>query len=77
MKRFIIRCLIANVEPSFAIKDYLMRTDFWDDGVEEEISDNFYNEFPDGILISNTVSMLDCINEFKKKILVEEQKRDS
>ena len=54
-----------------------MRTDFWDDGVEEEISDNFYNEFPSGILVRNTLPLLDCIKEFMKRKFVEEKKRDN
>jgi hypothetical protein len=36
IQRFIIRCLVAALEPKFPIKEYLIRSDFWDLNVNED-----------------------------------------
>lgn len=66
IQRFIIRCLVASLEPKFPIKEYLNRIDFWDVDMNEEIIDNFYFEFPDTVLIANTMSFLDLMKEYHK-----------
>ena len=66
LQRFIIRCLVATLEPKFPIKEYLNRVDFWDVDVPEEVIDNFYFEFPDEIFISNTISFLELMTEYNK-----------
>jgi len=66
IQRFIIRCLVASLEPKFPIKEYLNRIDFWDVDMNEEIIDNFYFEFPDTVLIANTMSFLDLMKEYYK-----------
>jgi hypothetical protein len=66
VQRFIIRCLVAFIEPSFPLKDYLMRNDFWDLEITEEMSDNFYYDFPDDLLVENSVALLECFIEYEK-----------
>ncbi len=66
IKRFVIRCLVATLEPKFPIKEYLIRVDFWDINIREELIDNFYFDFPDNIFISNTLSLLEFINDYIK-----------
>ena len=41
-----------------------MRIDFWDVSTKEDIIDNFYFEFPDEILIANTLSLLKFTDDF-------------
>lgn len=68
LQKFIIRCLVAYIEPKFPIKEYLIRSDFWDIDIEEEIIDKFYEKFPEEILIANSLPLLDYITESKNKI---------
>jgi hypothetical protein len=64
IQRFIIRCVVATLEAKFPIKEYLMRIDFWDIDTKEEVIDNFYFEFPDEILIANTLSLHKFISDY-------------
>ena len=64
IQRFIIRCLVASIEPKFPIKEYLMRNDFWDLNVRENVIDQYYFDFPDEVYIFNTISLLETIKEF-------------
>jgi hypothetical protein len=59
VQRFIIRCLVAFIEPSFPLKDYLMRNDFWDLETTEEKCDNFYYDFPDDLLVERGLGIGD------------------
>ena len=65
-QRFIIRCLLANIEPKFPIKEYMMRTDFWDLNVSEDVIDKFYFDFPDEIIIANTLPLLEILKITKE-----------
>jgi len=76
LQRFIIRCLVATIEPKFPIKEYMNRVDFWDLDVTEDQIDNVYFEFPDDIMISNTLSLLDFMREYKKMRQEEKEKFD-
>jgi nucleoside-triphosphatase THEP1 len=75
IQRFIIRCLVAFIEPKFPIKEYLIRSDFWDIDTNEEIIDKFYDRFPEEILIANSLPLLDYITECKNKL--EKQKSEN
>ena len=74
IQRFIIRCLVAALEPKFPIKEYLTRSDFWDLNVNEDNIDQFYMNFPDEILICNTIPLLNHIKEYIKQKNDEENK---
>jgi hypothetical protein len=76
LQRFTIRCLVATIEPKFPLKEYMNRVDFWDLDVVEDQIDNLYFEFPDDILISNTIALLDFMKEYKKLRSEEKEKFD-
>jgi len=75
IQRFIIRYLISYLEPKIAIKEYLVRNDFWDLNVGDETIDEFYNNFPENIFISNTLPLLQFIKNYLKKKTEEENKQ--
>jgi hypothetical protein len=66
IQRFVIRCLVARIEPSFPIKEYMNRVDFWDVDTPEDMIDNLYFEFPDEIFLFNTLSLLEFMNDYIK-----------
>ena len=74
IQRFILRCLVAALESKFPIKEYLTRTDFWDLNVNEENIDQFNLNFPEEILICNTIPLLNHIKEYIKQKNDEENK---
>ncbi len=76
LQRFIIRCLVATLEPKFPLKEYMNRVDFWDLDVTEDQIDNLYFYFPDEISVANTLSLLDFMREYKKMRLEEKEKFD-
>ena len=61
VQRFIIRCLVSNVEGKCPIKEYLIRNDFWDLNINEETIERFHDDFPEEVLVSNTVSLLNFL----------------
>ena len=73
VKKFIVRCLMSDIETHFAIRDYLTRKDLWNeiDGTTETMTDNMYNDFPESILICNTVKLYEMLNEMYKKTHVD------
>jgi nucleoside-triphosphatase THEP1 len=73
-QRFVIRCLVATIDPKCPVKEYLVRMDFWDSNVTEQAVDSFYDKFPFDVLIANTIPLIEYAKEFRKLKLQTKEK---
>ena len=63
VRRFIMRCLIGEIQGDIPIQFYLKRGDFWPQEFDEDFVDELMDQFPPQIQVKHTILIVDALDQ--------------
>ena len=67
IQRFIMRCLIGEIQVDIPLQFYLKRGDFWPEIFEEDVVDEILDEFSGDIMVKHTMLVMNILERRSKK----------